>query len=107
MAAGRLTPRELAARLAAGESLLVLDVRERVELELAAFPGARWIPLGELTRRLEELDPDQPVVCLCHHGVRSAQAATRLDSAGFAQVWNLSGGIDRWSVEVDPKVARY
>jgi rhodanese-related sulfurtransferase len=54
-----------------------------------------------------ELDPDRPVVCICHHGIRSASAAGALAHLGFAQVWNLSGGIDRWAAEIDPAMRRY
>ncbi|MEY2785118.1 MAG: hypothetical protein RL277_1328 [Planctomycetota bacterium] len=103
----RLTPLEFARRRAAGERLEVLDVRERSELAIAPFPGARWIPLGELPRRVEELDASLTWVCLCHHGVRSAQAAAFLAAQGFDPVWNLSGGIERWSLEVDPAIPRY
>ena len=96
---------------AAGAPLLLLDVREPWEVELAALelPQAetRCIPMGSLVQRLAELDPAQPVVCVCHHGVRSAHVAHFLQRQGHASVYNLSGGIDAWSTQVDPAVARY
>ncbi len=104
---GSLEPRELAARLARGEAPVLLDVREGEELAICALPGVVHIPLGELTRRCEELDPAAELVCICHHGIRSARAAAFLERAGFARVWNLSGGVERWSCEVDPALPRY
>lgn len=104
---GSLEPRELAARLARGEGPVLLDVREGEELAICALPGVVHIPLGELTRRWEELDPAAELVCICHHGIRSARAAAFLERAGFARVWNLSGGVERWSCEVDPALPRY
>ncbi len=104
---GSLEPRDLAARLARGGAPLLLDVREDEELALCALPGVIHIPLGELTRRWEELDPAAEVVCICHHGIRSARAAAFLERAGFERVWNLAGGVERWALEVDPSMARY
>ena len=102
-----IAPAELARRLAAGERLVLLDVREPFELAAARIEGVRAIPLGELARRAGELDPDAPTVCICHHGIRSARAAGHLAALGFRSVSNLSGGIDRWSLEVDPRIPRY
>ena len=91
--------------------LVVLDVREPWEVALAAIdlPGAatRLIPMREVPARLAELDPAQPVVCICHHGARSAQVVAFLERAGFASAYNLAGGIDAWSRDVDPGVPRY
>ena len=91
--------------------LLLLDVREPWEVALAAIdlPGAttRSMPMREVPARLGELDPAQPVLCVCHHGARSAQVVAFLERAGFASAYNLAGGIDAWSREVDPRVARY
>ena len=102
-----LEPAEAARRLAAGERLELLDVRNAHELRLAALPGARWIPLHELARRFEELPRDRPLVVFCHVGGRSAAATDFLRERGFARAYNLAGGIDAWSVEVDPGVPRY
>jgi adenylyltransferase/sulfurtransferase len=102
-----LTPTELAARLAGGDAPLLLDVREPYEHAIARLPDARLLPLGTLPDAVATLDPAREVVVLCHHGVRSAAAAEFLRERGFRRVWNLAGGIDRWSREVDPGVARY
>ncbi|MEY2806135.1 MAG: hypothetical protein RIR65_552 [Planctomycetota bacterium] len=102
-----LRPIELRERLAAGESLVLLDVREPDEHALGVLPGSLLLPLSELSLRVGELDPDQPIVCICHHGVRSASVAQALDRLGFDAVYNLVGGLDRWSREVDPAFPRY
>ena len=102
-----MAPRDLAARLEAGEDLLVVDVREREELAICSIRGAQHLPLGELPERIAELDPARPTVCVCHHGVRSAHAAHYLAENGFELLYNLSGGVDRWATEVDPSMARY
>jgi adenylyltransferase/sulfurtransferase len=100
---------QLRGRLEAGEDLLVLDVREPFEAELASIAGAQLIPLGELSGRLAELDAyrDRPIVAHCHHGGRSRKACELLLSEGFQKVQNLAGGIDDWSLKVDPDVSRY
>ncbi len=103
-----LQPAELRARLDAGEKLVLLDVREPSELAICGLEGSVHIPLGELPGRAEELDPSAPVVCICHHGIRSAHAAGFLVSRlGFERVFNLSGGVDRWAADVDPEMRRY
>jgi rhodanese-related sulfurtransferase len=93
---------------------LVLDVREPYELALARLgqgdgQGFRVIamPMGSVPARLAELDPDQPIACLCHHGMRSMQVARFLVSNGFEQVVNIDGGIDAWSIDKDSSIARY
>jgi len=105
-----LSAHQLHERCAAMAPLL-LDVREDWEVALAAIrpPGAalRHIRMGEIAERFTELPAGQPIVCLCHHGVRSLQVAAFLEQRGFEQVFNLSGGIDAWACQVDPSVARY
>jgi rhodanese-related sulfurtransferase len=90
---------------------LLLDVREGWEFALAAIhvDGARTlhIPMGEIPGRLLEIGSAQPVVCICHHGARSAQVVAFLERQGYADVYNLAGGIDAWSQQVDPDVPRY
>jgi rhodanese-related sulfurtransferase len=86
---------------------IVLDVREPWEFEHARLLESVHIPLGQITSRIEELDDDRQIICLCHHGVRSAQVVRFLQSRGFTEVYNLSGGIDAWSREVDPTVPIY
>lgn len=85
----------------------LLDVREPWEYELAHLPGAALIPLAELPSRLRELNPSEPVIVYCHHGIRSWHAACLLEQQGFEDVSNLSGGIDAWSRELDPTLRRY
>lgn len=103
-----LSPADLAAKLAAGEELVLLDVREAGELEVCALEPNVHVPLGELAARVDELDPDRVTVCICHHGIRSARAAGFLAArAEFSEVYNLSGGIDRWAAERDPGMRRY
>lgn len=101
----------LAGLAAAGPRPLLLDVREPWEVATASLRAdgvdVAAIPMGEIVRRLGELDPSRPIVCLCHHGMRSLQVASFLASRGFDPVYNLSGGIDAWSIEVDPGVPRY
>ena len=99
------------AQAAQATPLVLLDVREPWEVAVAAIdlPGAttRSMPMREVPARLAELDPAQPVLCVCHHGARSAQVVAFLERAGFASAYNLAGGIDAWSRDVDPGVARY
>ena len=104
-----VTPIDLAERLRSTKAPHLLDVREENEHAFCALPGSRLLPLSELADRAEELAAwrDQEVVVYCHHGVRSAHAIGYLRQLGFQQLLNLSGGIDRWSLEVDPSVPRY
>jgi rhodanese-related sulfurtransferase len=104
---GEIFPRQLQQRMERGDTPLVLDVREPEEVALAPFPQARHIPMGEVPSRLAELDPERETVVVCHHGIRSAQVAGYLARMGFERVLNLTGGIDAWSVSVDPSVPRY
>jgi adenylyltransferase/sulfurtransferase len=85
----------------------VLDVREPYEWSIARIPGARLIPLGSLPDALDSLDPHIEHVVYCHLGVRSAAAADWMRERGFTRVRNLTGGIERWSLEVDPTTRRY
>ncbi len=85
-----------------------VDVREPWEFALCRIEGSRNLPLAQLAEGARELDPDVPVVMICHHGMRSLQAAYVLErTLGFAEVVNLRGGIDAWSLQVDPDVPRY
>jgi len=102
-----ITPEALAARLAAGEPIDLVDVREPSEWETCRIPGARLVPLSGLGDHVGSFDPAREVVLYCHHGVRSMNALRRLQGAGLTRLRSLAGGIDRWSLEVDPGVARY
>lgn len=104
----QMTPVELEQLRLEGRAPVVLDVREPVELELSSLPDVVHIPMHQIPNRaLTELDPDAPVVVLCHHGVRSMAVANWLVERDFDQVWNLAGGIDRWSLDVDDGTPRY
>jgi rhodanese-related sulfurtransferase len=103
----QLRPAELAAQLAAGQSPVLLDVREPWEWSICRLPGAVLIPLRELPARLAELDSSAETVVVCHHGVRSYHAARYLETAGFGNVVNLAGGVAAWADEVDPAMPRY
>lgn len=102
-----ISPVELRQRLDAGDPLLVLDVREPAEWQIARIEGARHLPMGRVQAEAASLDPDAETVVYCHHGARSASVAGWLRRSGFTNVHNLAGGIDRWSIDVDPSVARY
>ena len=102
-----ITPTELGKRPANGAALQLIDVREPDEHAFAHIEGARLIPLRSLPVRATELDRDAEMIVFCHHGMRSAQAVEFLRARGFQRARNLAGGIDQWSVEVDPSVPRY
>lgn len=104
---GEIDPQALKERIDRGDSIFVLDVREVGEVEIAPFPGANHIPMGDIPSRLTELDPDRDTIVVCHHGVRSMQVAIYLARMGFERVLNLSGGIDLWSQTADPATPRY
>ena len=102
-----MSPRELARRRAAGDDILLLDVREPNEWQIARIAGAQLLPLGQLEEALPSLDRAREIVVHCKSGSRSARAVRRLREAGFQHVWNLAGGISKWSEEVDASVPRY
>ncbi|MBI2535963.1 MAG: molybdopterin-synthase adenylyltransferase MoeB [Gemmatimonadetes bacterium] len=102
-----IAPRELAARLAADNDVLLVDVREPFELGICSLEGAVHIPLRQLPRRLTELDRSREIVTVCHHGNRSLRAHEILRGAGFSRVRSLRGGVDAWAVETDPEMSRY
>ncbi len=102
-----ITAQDLRAEWVGNPGLVVVDVREPHEREIARIAGSRPIPLQELPDRLAELDGHAEIVTHCHHGVRSMKALEILQAAGFAKVRSLKGGIDAWSVEVDRSVPRY
>jgi adenylyltransferase/sulfurtransferase len=90
-----------------GRPVTVLDVRNPPEFDINRIEGSTMIPLPELQDRLGELDPAATIVAHCHHGMRSAKAVHLLRQMGFSRAINLAGGIDAWSVQVDPSVPRY
>ena len=96
---------------AAGQPPQLLDVREPWEISTASLdlPGTRAlaIPMQQIPLRLDEIDPDLPVLVLCHHGMRSLQVALFLERQGYPHAYNITGGIDAWSRQVDPSVPLY
>jgi adenylyltransferase/sulfurtransferase len=103
----QITPIELAAKLARGDDFDLIDVREPHETEIAHIEGARLVPLSALREELGRLDRRREIVIHCKGGTRSARATLQLLEAGFPRVFNLAGGIDRWSDDVDPDVPKY
>ena len=89
------------------EEITLLDVREPAEIEIASIPDTTIIPMMSVPNRLQELNPDATVVVMCHSGGRSRRVAEFLLASGFKHVFNLSGGIDAWSQQIDPSVPRY
>jgi sulfur-carrier protein adenylyltransferase/sulfurtransferase len=98
---------DLKRKMESNGAVTILDVREPFEYEIARIEGSNLIPLGELPDRLDELDRDRYTVVHCHSGARSAKAVQLLRRAGFTNVFNLEGGIDEWSEEIDPTVPKY
>ncbi len=107
MAIISLSAIELKNRLAEGDDLYLLDVREPQEFQYARIDGSTLIPLQQIPQRFSELDPARVIVVICHHGMRSMQAAHFLAQQGFANIANLTGGIDAWSLTCDSSVPRY
>lgn len=89
------------------EQPVLLDVREPGEYQICHIPGSRLMPMQTVPTQQTELDPDAPIVCICHHGMRSMAVAAFLEKNGFTQVTNMSGGIDAWARQVDPGMPKY
>jgi rhodanese-related sulfurtransferase len=102
-----ITAADLKKRLDAGEKILLVDVREPWENQQCRIEGSVLIPMGTIPANLQKLDTDDSVVCYCHHGMRSMDVANWLRQQGIPTAKSLAGGIDRWSMEIDPKVPRY
>ena len=102
-----ITPRELKERLDRGEKVLLVDVREPQEYAICHIEGATLLPMSYIPANLQKLDVDEDVVCYCHHGMRSLDVANWLRAQGIASAKSMVGGIDRWSLEIDPTVPRY
>ena len=104
----QITPRELDLLLRRqGEAPLLLDVREPWEFGICHIKDSRLIPMRQIPTALAELEPERPVVVICHHGFRSEQVALYLEHQGFRQVYNLRGGVAGWAHEVDPSMPTY
>jgi len=98
---------ELKRRHDAGEDLMLLDVREPDELEIASIPWATVIPVAEIPARMDELPRDKPIVVMCHAGGRSTRVTQFLEANGYDNASNLTGGITAWSAQIDPSVPTY
>jgi len=102
-----ITPQEVKQRQERNEELTLLDVREPWERQTASIAASRHIPVADIPARLQELDPDEHIVVYCHHGTRALAVTDWMRKQGYDKVQSLSGGIDRWSLEIDPKLSRY
>jgi adenylyltransferase/sulfurtransferase len=102
-----IQPSQLAQRLATGDDLEIIDVREPFEWDIGHIPGARLVPLNRIADEIPRLDKRRETVLYCKVGVRSRFAAEQLADAGLSEVRNLTGGILRWIDEVDPTMTRY
>jgi rhodanese-related sulfurtransferase len=105
----QIRPEQVSAKLQNSEPVYFLDVRQPWEYDLCRIAGSLLIPLPELPSRVAEIEAPEgaTIVVYCHHGVRSLSGASILQQAGLANVVSLSGGIEAWSVQIDPKVPRY
>ncbi|MDD5578883.1 MAG: rhodanese-like domain-containing protein [Methylobacter sp.] len=107
MSVKQISAIELKNRIQNGDNLFLLDVREPNEFQYAHIDNSVLIPLNQIPKRLGELDAQQEIVVICHHGMRSQQAADYLEHSGFKNIANLKGGIEAWSCECDSSVPRY
>ena len=107
MSIREIEPAALAAAMEAGTHWQIVDVREAQELARARLDVALHIPMAELASRLDDIERDVPVAILCHSGQRSAHVTAFLTRAGFENIHNIRGGIDRWSTDVDGDIPRY
>ena len=102
-----ITPAEVKRRLDQGQKLLLIDVREPWEFNTCNIAGAKLIPMGTVPANLQALDTDDDIVIYCHRGMRSLDVAVWLRGQGVERAKSLAGGIERWSLEIDPNVPRY
>ena len=104
----QITAEDVKAALDKGETFTLIDVREPWEYDVAKIDGSKLMPMGDVPGRAhQELDPDERIIAYCHHGVRSLNVVNWLRQQGFEKAQSMSGGIDRWSRVVDPKVPTY
>ncbi|HXZ79382.1 MAG TPA: rhodanese-like domain-containing protein [Terriglobales bacterium] len=103
-----ITPEELKGKLDAGDRPVLLDIRDQWEYEAARISGSKHIPMDQIPGRVhQELDPEEHIVVICHHGIRSANVTNWMRLQGFENVQSLRGGLDQWSRQIDPKVPVY
>lgn len=101
------TPLEFVQEMEKRTDLMMLDVREYEEIQICHLKDAMHVPMGQIPSKLDELPKNKDLIVFCHMGVRSRSVTNYLRRNGFSRAFNLKGGIDRWSVEVDSKVQRY
>jgi len=102
-----ISVQELQTRLNAADQPLLLDVRESWEFSLCHIDGSTSIPMGNIPNVLDELDPRQETVVICHHGVRSRHVCQFLAHSGFSNLYNLTGGVQAWASEIDTQMPTY
>ncbi len=102
-----ILPSDVKQRLDRGEKMMLIDVREPHEYAICHIEGAVLMPMGTIPANIQKLDGDEDVICFCHHGMRSMDVANWLRAQGVKSAKSMAGGIDRWSLEIDPKVTRY
>src|SRR5229473_779314 len=104
----QITPREVKQRLDNGEKLRLVDIRETFEHRQARIEGSELIPMRTVPKALDSLEAEEaPLIVFCHHGMRSLQIVSWLREQGVERCSSMEGGIDRWSLEIDPAVPRY
>ena len=103
----QIAPEQLKQSMDAGNAPLLLDVRESWEYAICHIADSININMAQIPSRLHDLNPEREIIVICHHGWRSLQVASYLESNGFDNISNLLGGIDAWAVTVDPSLPRY
>ena len=102
-----ISPKQLKQLIEEKNNLVILDVREEWEFETCSIEGSKNISMSQIAASLDSLDKQQEIVVLCHHGMRSQQAASFLEQQGFENIINLEGGIHAWATDVDPMMTKY
>jgi len=102
-----ITPAALKTKLDAGEKPHLLDVREAWEYDLCSIEGSTNISMSNIEQMLNEFKPDDEIIVICHHGMRSFQVANYLEGKDYSNITNLEGGVDAWANSVDAGMAQY
>lgn len=102
-----ISPQELQSMLSESEDCVLLDVRQPWEFKICHLSKSINIPLGDLVNLATQLPDDKKIVTICHHGVRSKQAAILLRQCGYSKVTSLQGGVDAWARDINPTMERY
>lgn len=102
-----ISPGELQLLLDSGQDYILLDVRQPWEFKICQLPNSINIPLNDLDKSVAQLPDDKEIVTICHHGVRSKQAAIILEQSGYLKVVSLQGGVEAWARDINPTMERY